>query len=122
MSDKKCDCRSYNLTVGSTPEVILMPPDWSDKQDVGICVDACIADVVQEIWRIGLITLGSCCGHNRYSPSIIIPEDCDIYTYFDVIEGLDNRKWSVQRWENVLRTYYRGSLCDPLLEEVNDKE
>lgn len=102
-----CDCKSYNLEIGETPEAILTPPSWSEKQERGICVDACIAEVVKEIWRVGLITLGSCCGHNKENPHIIIPDDADFSIYFDVIERVDKRRWNVKRWEKKLMTYWR---------------
>jgi hypothetical protein len=36
-----------------------------------VCVDHCIAPVVQALWRAGVLTLNSCCGHNAEAPSII---------------------------------------------------
>lgn len=30
-----------------------------------ICVDRCIADAVQALWALGVVTTGCCCGHNK---------------------------------------------------------
>lgn len=61
--------------VGSTPESVLTPPQFIQaalKRDT-ICVDACIVDVLEDVWRHGLMTYGCCCGHNdEMRRSIII--------------------------------------------------
>lgn len=35
-------------------------------------VDACIADYVQAMNDRGIITLGCCCGHGDYEPSVVV--------------------------------------------------
>jgi hypothetical protein len=30
-----------------------------------ICLDACIAVEVQDLWHLGITTTGCCCGHNK---------------------------------------------------------
>ena len=74
-----CNCQSYNRPDlgGSTPFTILRPSDYFSyvSQDETICVDACIADEVSRLWRAGIETRGSCCGHNgAFKRSIIIAD------------------------------------------------
>lgn len=69
-----CNCASYNAATPGDPEVILTIKDYfpemiSDRETV--CVDRCIAPVVQLLWQAGIWTLNSCCGHNKEAPSII---------------------------------------------------
>lgn len=41
-----------------------------------ICVDACLADEITELWKKGIRTMGCCCGHGRYLGMIqVLPED-----------------------------------------------
>lgn len=70
----RCNCASYNAATPGDPEVILTIKDYfpemiSDRETV--CVDRCIAPVVQLLWQAGIWTLNSCCGHNKEAPSII---------------------------------------------------
>lgn len=63
-----CDCHSYNAATGTTPEQILNPNDyfkWDSPGPAEICIDACIADEVLALWRAGVWTINSCCGHGR---------------------------------------------------------
>jgi len=68
-----CDCKSYNLEVGFIDEVVLFPPFQSNS----VCVDWCISELIQKVWSAGIVTRGSCCGHNGFNdlkPSIILDE------------------------------------------------
>ena len=42
-----------------------------------ICVDACIADEINQLWDCGIRTTGCCCGHNK-TPGFIGVIDDDI--------------------------------------------
>lgn len=39
------------------------------------CVDRCIADAVQSLWALGVVTTGCCCGHNQVDGYIGIWEE-----------------------------------------------
>lgn len=74
-----CNCQSYNRPDlgGSTPPMILRPGNYFnyvDKEKT-ICVDACIANEVINLWLAGIETRGSCCGHNGAFTRSIIIED-----------------------------------------------
>lgn len=46
-------------------------------QSPTICIDPCIIDEVKELWDLGIITFGSCCGHNK-AESFVNVHDKDI--------------------------------------------
>lgn len=74
----KCTCQSSNRPdIGKTPETVLDPNkyfDWN-TQHKKIAVDSCIADEVLALWKAGIWTKGSCCGHNDLNSRSIILED-----------------------------------------------
>jgi hypothetical protein len=79
-----CDCLSYNLPEDGqkTPEVVLRPKDYFKNPDMHferetICVDACIADVVKDLWRVGIWTHSSCCGHGNPKVRSVVVDQGD---------------------------------------------
>lgn len=99
-----CNCYSYNGDFGEKPEVALPKPEWSSRNGDTIMVDACIADTVKAIWDAGYITLSSCCGHGRDSPSLVLGESSDsspeiIAAIREVIDRTDGRTFRLYRWE-----------------------
>ena len=101
----KCNCYSYNMVIGKTPEVGLIAPSWSHKSLNDhpanlIMVDACIAETIKELWNRGIETLSSCCGHNIYEPSVVVSlaqrPDC-----YKILKEIDERKpnWFVLSWD-----------------------
>lgn len=96
-----CDCKSYNKQVGTVEERILYPKFYTDGRSV--CVDECIADVVLHLWKRGIMTWNSCCGHNGLfgRPMIIIGENASIATvkyYRAIIKEIDNREFDILSW------------------------
>jgi hypothetical protein len=75
-----CKCHSYNNETGSTPERIL---DWApyfpemakNAERTDVCVDACIANEVERLWKAGILTVGSCCGHGMPERRSIVISD-----------------------------------------------
>lgn len=74
-----CACISHNCPEAdqTDPEVILtVPADL--RATIGrdtVCVDACIADLIMDMWTAGIVTRGSCCGHNgRHRRSVIVDD------------------------------------------------
>jgi hypothetical protein len=39
-------------------------------------IDNCILDELRDLWKQGILTEASCCGHNKTFGSIIVREDC----------------------------------------------
>lgn len=88
-----CDCISYNQPRPwqKTQNVELRvgdygPAEWFDFGDLNIpgvtdradhivLVDACIAPIVADMWRAGIWTHGSCCGHGDPTKRNIIVDD-----------------------------------------------
>lgn len=41
-----------------------------------ICIDPCIYNEIDELWNNGIITLGSCCGHNKTESFVNVDDSC----------------------------------------------
>lgn len=104
-----CNCRSYNAGTDGTPEAILYTPSGK-----AVCIDACIADTIKALWAAGVETLNSCCGHNGLfdrqapGPSVVIAQYEDPRRVAEVLRGLDNREWTIYRWEGDRRGEYKS--------------
>ena len=57
---KNVEIQKYQNTVG-------MIPFWRDKV---VCIDSCLASEIAWLWKHGVVTTGSCCGHGKVSPMI----------------------------------------------------
>lgn len=99
---KPCRCHSYNWEIGEEKNVVVDAPHWSEKKR--ICLDACIADTIKELWKRGIITLGSCCGHNKATPDVIVCESQGPNAVLAILSEIDPRDWEVSRWERVIYT------------------
>ena len=92
----QCSCESYNLGIGTIPNKILTLPNGEE-----VCIDACIANVIQHLWNDGILTLNSCCGHGRNKPSIILGQGCtkkDAAFIRASIKQVDNRDFDLLSW------------------------
>lgn len=71
-----CDCQSYNRpdVGGTTPEIVLsLPAHMVNEGRETICVDACMADVIEALWAEGIETQSCCCGHNgAFGPPAVV--------------------------------------------------
>lgn len=95
-----CRCISYNRPDlrprRGKPEVMLRAPTWSVRPI--ICVDACIADAIQMLWRHDVITRGCCCGHNRIPPSVVLDMPDQAPLAIELLQKHDGREWDVLVW------------------------
>lgn len=95
-----CDCLSYNQPhEDQKTEAVGLVPFW-DKNAV-ISVDACIAPVIKHLWEKEIMTLGSCCGHNKTLPSIVVFDNLDkedARKIREIISEVDGRTWSILSW------------------------
>lgn len=72
-------CRCKNIEMGSFDNQIrLITPEG---KNVGI--DRCIAEEIKELWKSGIRTIASCCGHNKSIeekelPGVVAVVDRDI--------------------------------------------
>lgn len=54
-----------------------------DGRKPTICLDPCIANEIKQLWSLGIITYGCCCGHNIL-PSFVNVDDKDIFTMIEL--------------------------------------
>ena len=58
-----CDC--VDIEMGSYDnQVTVWNPHYKTKEREFIGVDKCIAKELMKLWGLGIVTTGSCCGHN----------------------------------------------------------
>lgn len=97
-----CDCVSNNQPEPDqgTPLVPLPAPPWAERERP-IGIDACIAPVIAHLWAQGIVTRGSCCGHNRAAPSLVLGDgvsDEDAGRVRALIAAVDLRPWTLYAW------------------------
>lgn len=64
---RKSEPQEYNCQVCAKPFF---------SKDKFICFDKCLVDELFELWHIGIVTTGCCCGHREQKPYIgVIKED-----------------------------------------------
>ena len=98
-----CDCKSYNQPekTGSIEEVIIDPRPYITGATKAVCVDACIATQILELWACGIETAGSCCGHNRTigPPSVFLVDPRLAAKAAKVLSSIDvDRDWQILCW------------------------
>lgn len=57
-----CACR--DIAMGSYANQEVVTPPWSAADPELVGIDRCILDEIEGLWRIGVMTIESCCGHN----------------------------------------------------------
>jgi len=61
---EKCNCISNSRpSLGGTELALVIQNPFSPTLKT-VCIDSCIAPIIQELWDAGVETGGSCCGHN----------------------------------------------------------
>lgn len=79
-------CNCNDVKMGSYDAAIAVPcprhmENYRQKRlDAGldadwICIDACILKEISELWQKGIITHGSCCGHNLVEPMVNVADE-----------------------------------------------
>lgn len=70
-------CKCVDIEIQTYSNITaLVSPFWSDRAI--ICVDSCIAEEIQHLWEMDIVTNGSCCGHNQMPGFIgVMPESID---------------------------------------------
>lgn len=73
-----CLCISHNRPEPwqTEPERVLVVPE-ALRAAIGrdsIAVDACVADLVLDLWGQGFVTHGVCCGHSGTLPRSVVVE------------------------------------------------
>jgi tRNA(Phe) wybutosine-synthesizing methylase Tyw3 len=86
-------------------ETILELPEYLAKYRPNnpetVCIDTDIVPVIKILWANNIVTLGSCCGHGKDNPSIVISSDYDnngIKWIISIISSCDKRTWDIFQW------------------------
>lgn len=103
-----CKCLSYNQPQPhQTDRSVLL--DWgpyfpgTSSQDTTVLVDACIANEVLALWKEGIGTINSCCGHGDPSRrGIVLASHADLDRAREVMSRFSNRT-PVGAWKLVWR-------------------
>ena len=77
---KDVEFGSYDVTI----------PVWYDRRKRVVDIDVCIVLEVLELWNKGIVTIESCCGHNK-QPGYIMVEECCIDEMLQLGYKLDTR-------------------------------
>lgn len=67
-----CDCRGVGVG-DHTNTVPAVAPWWSSYRFIDL--DRCLWAEVIWLWHKGVVTLNSCCGHNKVDPTILVAEE-----------------------------------------------
>lgn len=82
-----CDC--IDIKMGSYGnQVTVWNPNYTNKEREFVGVDKCIAKELMKLWGLGIITTGSCCGHNMTVGYIGVTEE---YKNIMRVMGYKNR-------------------------------
>jgi hypothetical protein len=97
----RCQCISYNQPrAGQTvPTVVLANPFSPTGKTV--CIDACIAEPIQTLWKAEIETVNSCCSHGCGDPEVILRENStleDVAQARRVLAKVDSRDWAILSW------------------------
>lgn len=98
-----CNCMSYNRPDlgGTEPEAVLDYAQYfPDTGRPKVCVDPCIAEMIESLWQDGIRTGGCCCSHNGKlgsAPSVYLDDPADAVRAFQLLSG-DHRQWQVYFW------------------------
>jgi hypothetical protein len=109
-----CGCISYNCPepYQTDHEVVLDHAKYfPDTQKPSVCVDACIAEAIESLWKAGVRTRACCCGHNgRFgpAPSVYLDSPADAAKAYEVLAH-DHRDWHVVFWAGPSQAALRKS-------------
>ncbi len=111
---ERCTCISYNRPepYQTTPEVVLSVPVRFGWHKETVCVDACIAGLVQQLWDANIWTLGSCCGHNVEADRAVIVDRTDREKAATVIRTIGDSA-RILAWELVEGYTYSTQRATP---------
>lgn len=104
---KKCNC--YSAIDGKGQESIMAKaPDWSSKE--WISIDVCVWPFVKALWDAGIETGGSCCGHGKEHPSVVLWHYKDISQAIDVALDSGNVDVKIFAWKDGQIDVYYGDV------------
>ncbi|MCK4593796.1 hypothetical protein KAU45_04790 [bacterium] len=69
-----------------------------------VCIDIGIVDTIRHLWSHKIETLGSCSGHGKANPSIVVADEYSIEEILKIrslIKDVDAREWDIYQWQVV---------------------
>ena len=103
----KCNC--YSAIDGEGQESIrAKAPSWSSKE--WISIDVCIWPFVKELWSHDIQTGGSCCGHGKEEPSVVLVNYDDIGDAIAVALDSGNPDVKIFAWKDGQIDVYYGTV------------
>ena len=85
-------------------------------------IDNCILDELRKLWVLGIITVASCCGHNKINGSIIVAFGC--ITQMKLLGYVESEKLNWFYPKSILITnkfYETGILQKPGIQGIDSK-
>lgn len=72
-----CECKNVECGTYKNTVIVNAPRIYNDKfpNIKEIQLDKCIAKEIEYLWNKGIITMASCCGHNRTDGFISVLEE-----------------------------------------------
>lgn len=99
-----CNCRTNSDPETGKPEKLLNQSKYfPDAERKTVPVDACIANVIENLWRAGVRTIACCCGHNgtipvgNGKPNVVLAGPEYAQAAYEVLAN-DRRDWWVIFW------------------------
>ena len=85
-------------------EIVLELPDDinPEKRNRTVSIDACIAEVIQGLWKQGCQTRSCCCGHGKEYASLVVSSGYDedgVHRIADFLRDNDTRPWVIEQWK-----------------------
>ena len=86
----ECHCKDVGFQTYNNTVSMRTPFDLNHRDDRWVTIDACIATEIAYLWNNGVVTLNSCCGHQKTDSNVIVDEACH-----DLMESLGYSDYAV---------------------------
>lgn len=85
-------CKWGTVTVVATPDWL-----WGERAEPenGVAIDSCIAVTLLAAWEAGVRTLGSCCGHGKEPPNVVLTADEQTELAVRMLPGFRLYRWEL---------------------------
>lgn len=65
-------CHCENVDFGTYKNTVSMKEPYTEEI---VCIDTCIATAIGYLWKQGVKTRNSCCGHQKILPTVVVAEE-----------------------------------------------
>jgi len=77
--------------------MLISTSDKGEKKFKDICLDFCIVNDVKLLWKNGIGTGGSCCGHNTTPKEVVLNFESDAIKAKKLLPNFDILYWSLRK-------------------------